>query len=325
MGLISKISRYYLFYGPDEYSKSKKIKALANSVIERGIEEFDYNIFEGRGLDAPTLINVALSPPFGSPLRVVILRDLEKVSPKGLKLIERFIRSIPDFTTFVMTSKKVDKRKPIFKTLFANKKFCINFAEPTPASAAKHILETANELGYKITPETAGYLVETIGCDIGHLEQELDKLALFAGPGETIKKDDIAVASGAGVIGTVYDLPQKIADGDIAGALGLLHNLMLTKQSEGTILFRLKDYFLNLNMVKITNASTWTLTRGKYGYLPKTAESLVRVAKSLSFDCITDCLHCTYEGEINLKSAGLKKNIVLVDLVARLGVVIQRE
>ena len=323
MGFISKISRYYLFFGSDEYSKTKKMKSLVSSVIERGFEEFDYDVFEGRGLDAPLLVNTASSPPFGSPLRIVVLRNLEKVSPKGLKLIEKFIGVIPNTTTLIMTVQKADKRKPIFKALFAKKNACAEFAEPTPALAVKHILETAHETDIKITSDAAAYLVETTGCDIGQLEQELNKLTLYAGLGETIKKEDIALVSGAGVIGTVSDLPEKITAGDTAGALSLLHNLMLTKQSEGKILYRLKDYFLNLNMVKVTNAQSWTLA--KYGYLKNTADTLIRAANKLSFNCITNCLHCIYESEINLKSTGLKNSIILIDLVARLGVEIDRE
>jgi len=329
MGLLSKYKRYYFFYGSDEYTKMKKVRSLVDSVIEKGFEEFDYSIFEGRGLDASLLINTACSPPFGSPLRVVLLRNLDKASPRGLDLIEKFIGSIPDYTTLVMTSgrgikstdgkKKIDKRKKIYKTLFAAKNSCKEFAEPTPASAVKHVLNTAKDYEIEISHETAAHLVETVGCDIGRLEQELNKLVLYTGADKAVKKDDVALVSGAGAIGTVFDLPEKIVDGDIVGALRLLHNLLLTRQPEGTILFRIKDYFLNLNMVKLQNISSHVLA-ARFRLLQKTAESLVKASKKLSFECISNCLHLVYDGETELKSAGLKNDIVLVKLVSSLGI-----
>jgi len=329
MGLLSKYKRYYFFYGSNEYSKMKRIRSLVDSVIEKGFKDFDYNVFEGRGLDASLLINTACSPPFGSPLRVVLLRDLDKVSPKSLGLIEKFISSIPDYTTLVMTSskgvksadgkKKIDKRKKIYKTLFADKNSCKEFAEPTPASAVKHVLETAKETEIKISHEAAAYLVETAGCDIGRLERELNKLSLYAGTDEPVKQDDIALVSGAGAIGTVFDLPEKIADGDTAGALRLLHSLLITRQPGGTILFRIKDYFLNLNMVKLQNISSNILI-GRFRLLQKTAESLAKASRKLPPECITNCLYLIYEGETELKSAGLKNDIVLIKLVSSLGI-----
>ena len=39
MGSIAKISRYYFFYGVDEYSKMKKIKSLVDLVIVKGFSQ----------------------------------------------------------------------------------------------------------------------------------------------------------------------------------------------------------------------------------------------------------------------------------------------
>lgn len=324
MGLLAKIKRYYLFFGKEEYLKWKRIKSLINTVIEKGYEDFDCNYFEGRGLDAAVLINAASSPPLGSPLRVVVLRGLDKVSPKGLGLIERFIGSIPDYTTLMMTCEKIDKRKKIFKTLLADENACVHFGEPSPSKAVELVAESARQLDARITPEARGYLVETVGPDMGRLEQELAKLALYVGPEATIQKADVAQMCGAGGAGTVFDLPEKITSGDIPGAFVLLKHLLLAKQSEGKILFRIKDYFLKLNTVKALNASPWVLMK-KFGMLEKTAENICQTAKRLPEKCIANCLHCIYESEIGLKSAGLKKDVILFDLISRLGLEVKGE
>ncbi|MCD6163232.1 MAG: DNA polymerase III subunit delta [candidate division Zixibacteria bacterium] len=326
MTLLSKISRYYFFYGADRYSMMKKTHDLVNSVITKGFEEFDFDNFEGRGLDAALLINAASSPPFGSPLRVVLLRGIDKVSPKGLKLIENFIGSIPDYTTLVMlyNKEKVDKRKKFFKAIFSNKNSCVEFKEPKPAAAAEYAEKYARKSGITINTEAAAYLVETVGCDIGRLEQELEKLSLYAGEKTELAIDDIALISGAGAIGTVPDLPEKLVLGDITGAIRLLHSLLATKESAGTIIFRLKDYFLNLNMAKLNNATAWSMQK-YFKLFKKTAESLEMASRKLSYDCITNCLYIIYEGETALKSTGLKKDIVLMELIARLGLEINGE
>jgi len=305
----------------------QKVKSLVNSAITKGFEDFDYHYFEGRGLDAATLVNAASSPPFGSPLRVILLRNFDKVSAKGQELVVRFTKSIPEYATLVITCGKLegnDKRKKVYAALLADKESCRDFAHPLPDKTMAIIKQTADELKIKIEPQALEYLIETVGNNIGILEQELTKLDIYVGSGNIIKESDVAQLTGAGITGTVYDLPVKIAQGSTAEAINLLNNLLLTKEGEGTILFRIKEFFLRLNMAKSANASQYSLMKD-FHLIKKTAESLAMFAPKLSFGCIISCLHHIYESEISLKSAGMKKNIILIDLVSRLCVEVNGE
>lgn len=297
------------------------------SVIEKGLEDFDYNYFEGRGLDATTAINAASTPPFRSLLRVVVIRNFDKVSIKGQEMITKFLDSIPEYSTLVLTAGKLeaaDKRKKVFKELLDEKKAGVEFAEPTPEKAVLALAASAKELKMNISQEAIEYLVETVGCNLGILEQELTKLSIYAGTDGAINESDIAQLIGAGSMGTVFDLPIKMVSKDTSGAIRLLHKLLLTKESEGTILFKIKDFFLKLNMAKSTNASSWVLMK-KYKLSKKISDNLAELTPGLSFDCIFNCLHYIYESEISLKSGGMHKETVLFDLVARIGAEVNRE
>ena len=327
MGIISKIQRYYFFHGEDEYLKWKKIKNLVGSVIDPGFKDFDYSFYEGRGLDGATLINAASSPPFSSPLRVVVVRNFQKMSPKNQEMMAKFIEKIPEHATVVLTAGKLDgkdKRKKIYKTLLAKKNSCVEFKEPTPEKALQILTETAKDLNIDISSKNLDYLIETVGLNIGILEQELEKLALYVGEGKEVTEEDIARLIGAGTLGTVTDLPVKIAAKDITGAMKLLHKLLLTKESEGTILFRLKDFFLRLNTARLYKASPFVLMK-KLHFSKTVADNLCQLAPGISSRALIDCLHDIYEAEISLKSARMRKDILLIDLVSRLGVNVKGE
>lgn len=325
MSSLAKFKRYYLFYGTDEYSKWNRVKDLVRAIVTSGYEDFDCNYYTARGLDVATLINVACSAPVASPLRVVVLRDIDKLSPKGQELLDRFIPKIPEYTTFAMTSEKTDARKKLFKTLLKDTKACIAFNDLTQDKAVEIVIKAAQTQKTQISPEAAAYLVESVGCNPGRLEQEIAKLAISEKDGKTIQKTDIAEICGAGLSGTISDLPEKIVEGDIAGALTLLHYLILSKESEGSILYRLKEYFLRLNTIKLYNATPPLVIRllGLNSQNMKLAENLSRNARKTSVLAITDCLHLIYESEIQLKSAGLGKDIILFDLVNRLGLALK--
>ena len=322
-----QIRRYYLFYGPEEYLKTAKIKDLINKVVTKGYEDFDCDYLEGRGLDVSLLINTACAPPVASSLRVVIVRHVDKISPKGLELLERFIPKIPEQTTIVMTAEKIDLRKKIFKLLLADKKAGHQFEEPIPSKATELVMEYAQNQTVEISPEAAAYLVETVGCNVGRLEQEVSKLATYVGTGKTIQKTDIADMCGAGLAGTISDLPEKIAAKDIGGASILLSHLLLAKESEGSILYRLKDYFGKLNAIQVYNAAPDMIIRifGLSDKDRKTAENLSRLARRLSSVAIIDCLGMIYEAEIRLKSGGLGKEIILFELINNLSITLNRE
>ncbi len=320
MSLIAEIRRYYLFHGPEEFLKWKRIKDLVSAVITPGFEPFDYALFGGRGIDMTALINSASSPPMGSVLRVTVLRDIERLYPKALDLLEKFVKQIPDYSCLVLTCEKIDMRKKIFKTLLVDRKSCIEFRELTPQKAAEMATALAAEMKTVISQENALYLVETIGTDAGRIRQEIEKLSLYVGPQQPITKEAISQMCGGSVFGTATDLPVKITGGDIAGALKLLNQLLLAKESEGTILFRLKDHFLKLNLAKSSNMSAMAFARAiGYGdsYISY-AEKLKKTAATLSQSCITECLHAIYECEIALKSGQIAKGHLLRQLLCRM-------
>jgi DNA polymerase III delta subunit len=325
MGSVSKYKRYYLFWGTDEYSKWNRVKDLVRGAVAEGYGDFDSNFYSARGLDIATVINVACSAPIASPLRVVVIRDIDKLSPKGQELLERFIPRIPEYTTIALTSEKTDARKKLFKTLLKDEKACVAFNELSHNKAVEIVIKSAQAQQTQISPEAAAYLVETVGRSAGRLEQEIGKLALCDPASKSIQKTDIAEMCGAGLSGTISDLPEKIIDGDLAGALILLHHLLLAKESEGSILYRLKEYFLRLNLIKLNNAPPPLVIRilGLNSQNIKLAENLSRNARKVPASAIINCLHLIYESEISLKSAGLSKDIILFGLVNRLGLALK--
>jgi len=320
MSLIAEIRRYYLFYGPEEYLKWRRIKDLIAAVITPGFESFDYAVFSGRGIDMTALINNVSSPPMGSVLRVTVLRDIEKLSPKALDLLDRFIRQIPDYSCLVLTCEKLDMRKKIFKTLLAEKKSCIEFKEQTPQKAAEMAMALAAEMKAELSRDNAFYLIETIGTNAGRIRQEIEKLSLYAGPKEPITRETISQMCGGSPVGTITDLPEKVASGDVAGALKILNQLLLARESEGAILYRLKDYFLKLNLAKSSNMPSLALARA-LGYgesFVAYAEKLRKITAKMSQRSITECLHTIYECEIALKSGRVAKDQLLRQFICRL-------
>lgn len=321
MASISDIRRYYLFHGPDESLKWKRIKGLISAVITPGFESFDSAFFNARGVDMTAVINNASSPPMGSALRVTVLRDIDKLTPKAQELLERFIKQIPNYSCLVLTCEKIDRRKKLYKTLLDDRKSCVEFREMTPQKAAELAITLAEEAKAELSRENALYLVETIGTDYGRIHQEIDKLTTYVGVGEPIGREAIAQMCGGNISGTATDLPEKLASGDVAGALKILEQLLLAKESEGGILYRLKDFFLKVNLAKLSNMTPEAMARA-LGYgdsFAFFAERLIKISRGISQEAVADCLLAIYECEISLKSGRISKDLLLRQLLCQIG------
>jgi len=70
-----------------------------------------------------------------------------------------------------------------------------------------------------LAPQAAALMLELVGAEFGLLDQELAKLALFAGPGGTIKADLVRDVVGGWKTKTVWELMDAACDGNAAEAL----------------------------------------------------------------------------------------------------------
>jgi DNA polymerase-3 subunit delta len=78
----------------------------------------------------------------------------------------------------------------------------------------------------KLNADAAAMLLDLVGPEFGLLDQDLAKLALFAGPGGTVTPDMVRDVVGGWKTKTAWELMDAAADGDAAEALRQLDHLL---------------------------------------------------------------------------------------------------
>ncbi len=119
---IKKVARYYLFFGANNYKLDEKISSLIKTVIPTGAVAFDLDRFDGKRCDIADLLNSLSTPPVLSPLRVVVLNDVDRMPSKRQTVLCEFLPRIPEYSVLAMTAAKADKRSKLFKKLLIEKK-----------------------------------------------------------------------------------------------------------------------------------------------------------------------------------------------------------
>jgi DNA polymerase-3 subunit delta len=298
---IKKIARFYLFYGPNEYMLKKRVASLIKTVIPEGGEAFDLDRFDGKRCDLADLLNGVSTPPVMSPLRVVVLENVDKLPTKKQALLNDSLEKIPDYSVLAMTAEKADRRSKMFKNLLSKKKIAFKFGEFSPAESAGLAVKFALERGKNLDPELADVIIGLYGYDLYGLENEIEKLALLIGDREEIEKKDLAFSTGFSHVETAYDLPELAIGGKIKEALELCGRALSSGINEMQILYLFKGYLNRLNAA--CNLKEYKDLMRIYRIPPGAARQIFAQSRKVKPSAILNCLGFIFRAEYALKSA----------------------
>jgi DNA polymerase-3 subunit delta len=96
--------------------------------------------------------------------------------------------------------------------------------------AAAEAEKLARRAGLAIGPDAMALLIESLAADVARIAVEIEKLALYAGPGRSITMDDIAALVPDARATTIFVLVNALGRRDRARALGVLDTL--TREGE---------------------------------------------------------------------------------------------
>jgi DNA polymerase-3 subunit delta len=104
----------------------------------------------------------------------------------------------------------------------------------------------ASQHDVKLSPQAAATMLQLVGVELGLLDQELAKLALYAGPGGKATPELVSDVVGGWRMKTSFDLVDAVAEGNAAEALAQLERLMQSGEQAqalyGPIAWSLRRY-----------------------------------------------------------------------------------
>ncbi len=312
--VISKIKRFYLFYGPNNYRISARVSSLIATVLQPGADVFDLDRFDGKGCDINLLINSISTPPVMSPLRIILLSNAEKLTSSNQAALEKFLSKIPEYSVLVMTAVKPDARSAFFKNLLAKKKVnSFAFDDYEPNEMLGLVIDFAKKRNKSISPEITSSVVDIFGNDLFRLENEIDKLSLFVGDKETIEKKDLAFGYGFSKVETIDDLPELLLNNKPKAALELTRRAIAGGISEIQILFMIRGLLMALNAAKMTSDVRTLMSTARVS--PNVAFMAQRKARIVGEQYVQQGLMLVFRAEYALKSARFPAEAIIDQLI----------
>ena len=183
----------YLFHGTDE-AMIDQTRSRLRARAEAGGGVASLEVFEapdGRGTPDADALADSISTMSLIPTRRFLLADgIQKWGKRQIKVVTEALISAPEMTTVVLISRgKVpgDLDDVVRKTGGEVREFEAPSAQKMPS----HLVEMANRRNFDLEPDAARLLVDHLGTSLTRLSNELDRLALWAGPEGVVTVDDL--------------------------------------------------------------------------------------------------------------------------------------
>ncbi len=212
--LTKKVEMCYLVQGEDILLYDKAL-ALIKSACNLQMEDFNFVVFDDDNVDIDAIINSCETLPMGSDKKVVLLKNITKITENFKKKLREYLKKPVESTCLVIFD-FFNK----FDFIVAEKVSAKRLDEKSLSDLIAAQLKAANKT---ITPEACRKLIDAC-CDYYSLiKNELDKLVVVDEEEITASTIDQLVCKETEF--TVFELTDALSKRDASRAVELL-NLM---------------------------------------------------------------------------------------------------
>jgi DNA polymerase III subunit delta len=306
--------RIALVYGPDEGLVRERSTKLGTSVVENLSDPFLVCELTGAEIaaDPARLADEVSAISMVGGRRLIRVRD---AGDNIASIVESVIENTPGDALTVLQAGQLTPRSALRK-----------LAEKSDAAAAiacyaddagsldDVIRETLAENDVRITFEAAGWLVGRLGSDRGVSRSEIEKLALFSGPGTEVDLETAMASVGDSAAGSMDDLIYSAGDGDLNSVDLFLMRSFQAGASSVSILRALTNHLMKLESAGVRIAQGEEAARVLKSLRPPVFYKLERrfqgQLKIWRGSALARGLQLTLEAELQCKRTGIPEELV---------------
>ena len=169
----------YLITGEDALKRDAVLKRLRTRLSGMGDLSFNSDVFEGAEFTGDDVVNACNTIPFASPVRLVEVREADKLKKADSEPIVAYLDVPCESTVLALVAEKLAKNTRLYKAVAKHGKTAvIDCAPPKARDLPKLVRSIAVGHGVTFSEGAAVALVNLVGEDTVHLNAEIKKIAL---------------------------------------------------------------------------------------------------------------------------------------------------
>ncbi len=214
----------YVLHGDEDFLKRRVLEVLRAFVLGKDGDDLAVSTHPGDRAAFAAVYDELQTIPFFGSRRLVVVENADPFVNRNRATLEKILGKLPDTGTLVLDVKSWPSNTRLYKLVdpsaalackappaYKLPQWCVGWA------TARH--------GKQLTTQAAALLVELIGPEMGQLDQELLKLAIYIGDRTRIDAADVDRLVGRSREETTWKVFDAIGQGNAKEALTILDRL----------------------------------------------------------------------------------------------------
>ncbi len=314
-----EFSPAYLLHGAEEYLLGDCLQRFIEAVVDPATKDFNFDLFYGSQVNVAQVLEAANAYPMLADSRLVILKELQKLSSGSTDALVNYLQKPSATTTLVLVSDQMKNRSKGFTKL---KSLCcaVEFKPLYDNQVASWIKDYVASCGYKIDYGATLLLQAHVGSNLRALVNELEKIFLNLGKAKQIAEADVQNVVGLSRKFSVFNLNDAIGNRDTEKALLILNKMLDSGESHTAILAMITRHFENLLKVKgaVSGGKARNEITALTGIPPFFVDKTREMAQKFSIEEFDGLFDCLLQTDLVLKTSQQSPKLALQTMLIRI-------
>ena len=223
-----ELNSYYILFGDNDVFKKEFIDEVKNILKNRinDMTTFNFDLTDKENSVTITdIIEKASTPSFFSSKNLIIIKEFHKLLKDDMGKLFLFLKEIPDFTNIIMMS-SIDKNE--FKKSVIDDvadEYVFNFSNKNTFDTKLWVKEYLGSYQKNIDEEILQYIIDESNADTSLIKNEIDKILLWVGDRDSIKKEDFNMLRGGDKEYNIWALTDAVGFKNEKKAFAILEKI----------------------------------------------------------------------------------------------------
>jgi DNA polymerase-3 subunit delta len=216
----------YVVAGQERLLRDEVVAALRTASLGNGVPAFNEDKFTAGEADVQAVISAARTVPMMAPRRFVALRSAERwESPESesspLERLAEYAEAPVPSTCLVVIASKLDGRRRLAQKARKDG-FLVGCDLPEERALPGWITERCAAKGHAIDRDVAEMLAAIAGPELSTLDDAVERLCLYVGPGKAIDADAVSACVARVRTADTWALVDAVGARDLGRAMRTL-------------------------------------------------------------------------------------------------------
>jgi DNA polymerase III subunit delta len=346
------VSVFWILHGEDEFRRAEFLTKLKNDLGDSAMLEFNTTIVDGRRATLAQITHAADSVPFLGTKRLVIVESLlsrlsnskkqEKADsnsgaddtvPAGQKefaqVLRDYVQHVPESTLLIFVETTSLPASQPLRAVTQGDAAVGTMREFRPFSSEKRegpmlhadwTKDRAKSKGVGIAPDALRLLTTHVGYDLRLMDQELEKLSVYAGEHNKVTEADVRRLVTSVREADIFEMVDALGRRELQRAIILLHQMLDEGKAALYLLTMIVRQFRI--MLEVKELATLGMSEPEIAHELRLHEFVVKKgnlqARPFSFDQLTHIYEALAATDEAIKTGKLQDMLALDLLVAEI-------